>query len=436
MAAPKPPPDPAESGEPKIDYVPLEGVENLEYYGKEGYYPVVIDDILHEKYRIVHKLGFGTFGTIWLAVDQTSRNYVAVKVGRAEYSNPIEATSIKCLQDVITFDTSTIRSVIPPTLDEFDIHGPYGKHPCYVTIVGGANLWLARSKCHQGVFRLDVARAMAAQLVIAVAHAHEKEIVHGDVNLSNVVLRLPFNINKLSVDVLYKRFGKPVGVPVVRVDGKELTSAVPSECIKSVWMGKTSDEITLADAKIMLIDFGESYNPSLKARHDSMAPRVYEPPEAPLEKNPLLSFPSDIWTLACSLWDLVAWFPLFESYFSKETENITAEQVSVLGRLPSGWWSKWGRKYEIRRRQFDKDGRTKHPVEYPDMETRFDEAVQKPRRARGWEPMADEEKKAFLLMIRSMLKYRPEDRATAKEVLESEWMKRWAIPEYDKIREH
>ncbi|KAJ5907020.1 uncharacterized protein N7473_003936 [Penicillium subrubescens] len=436
MAASAPPPGKDKGKQPKIDYVPLEGVEDLEYYEKGGYHPVKIGDILHEKYRIVHKLGFGTYGTIWLAVDQTSRQFVAIKVGRAEHSNPLEATSIKGLQHTITFDTSTIRSVIPPLLDNFDIDGPNGKHPCYVTTVGGANLSLAKLKCHQGVFRLDVARAMAAQLVIAVAHVHEKEYVHGDVNLSNVVLRLPFDINKFSVDALYEKFGKPMRVPVVREDSKELTPAVPSECIESVWMGKTSDEIRLSDAKIMLIDFGESYQPSLEARHNSMVPRAYQPPEALHEKDPLLSFPSDIWTVACSLWDIVAWFPLFESYFSKETENITAEQVSVLGKLPPGWWSYWGRKYEIRRRQFDKDCKTKHPEEYPDMETRFDEAAQKPRRARGWEAMADGEKKAFLLMIRSMLKYRPEERATAKKVLESEWMKRWAIPEYDKIREH
>jgi serine/threonine protein kinase len=436
MAAPKPPPDPAQGEEPKIDYVPLEDVEDLEYYEKGGYHPVKIGDILHEKYRIVHKLGFGTYGTIWLAVDQTSRGFVAIKVGRAKQSNLLEATSIKDLQHAITFDTSTIRSVIPPLLDNFDIDGPNGKHPCYVTTVGGANLSLAKLKCHQGVFRLDVARAMAAQLVIAVAHVHEKGTVHGDVTLRNVILRLPFDINKFSVDALYEKFGKPVRLPVVREDGKELTSAVPSECIESVWMGKTSDEIRLPDAKIMLIDFGESYRPSLEPRHNSTVPRAYLPPEVLWDKVPLLSFSSDIWTLACSLWDIVAWFPLFESYFSAETENITAEQVSVLGKLPPGWWSTWGRKHEIRRRQFDPEGKTKHPLEYPDMETRFDEAAQNPRRARGWEAMADGEKKSFLLMIRSMLEYRPEKRATAKQVLESEWMKRWAIPEYDKIRGH
>lgn len=432
MAAPKPPPDPAGDDDPKIDYLPLGGVEIVERYRKGGYHPVKIGDILDENYRVVHKLGFGTYGIIWLAVDQASGEYVAIKVGTG-YSNPLEGFLVQCIQRSTSFDTSTIKSVIPPLLDEFDIDGPNGKHPCYVTTVGGADLSLAKAKAYRGLFRLDVARAMAAQLVIAVAHVHEKGIVHGDVNLKNVVLRLPLDINELSVEALYEKFGEPVRVPVVRADGNQLNSGVPSDCIKPVWLGKTSDEIILSDAKIMLIDFGESYIPDLRARHESNAPPTHQPPEALWDKETPMSFPSDIWTLACSLWDLVAWFPLFKSYFS-EKGNITAEQLAVLGKLPRGWWAKWGRKNEIRRRRFDLEGKTTHPEEFPDMETRFEEVAQQARRTRGMEAMEDEEKKAFLAMLRSMLVYLPQGRATAKQVLKSNWMVRWAIPEYDKIR--
>jgi hypothetical protein len=75
-------------------------------------------------------------------------------------------------------------------------------------------------------------------------------------------------------------------------------------------------------------------------------------------------------------------------------------------------------------------------VRYPDMETRFEHAVQQPRRERDMEAMGDEEKEAFLSMLRSMLVFRPEGRVTARQVLESEWMVRWAIPEYEKVRSH
>lgn len=434
MPAPNPSTKSLDEEDPEIDYLSLKGIEKLERYRKGGYHPVEIGDILGKHYRVVHKLGFGTYSTTWLAIHTTTSHYVAVKVG-AGYSNPIEMEVIRCLQTSPSIEAGTIKSMIPPVFDAFEVEGPNGKHACYVTVAAATNLERAKANSHKALFRLDVARAMAAQLVIAVAHVHEKGYVHGDVNLSNVLLRLPFNMDELSVEGVYEKFGDPVRRPVERMDGKPLTGVVPKECVEPIWLGKTSDEITLPEARIMLIDFGESYIPSLQARYESNAPAAYEPPEALWNKRVPLTFSSDIWTLACSLWDLVAWFPLFKSYFSAE-DNITAEQVSILGRLPPGWWATWGRKFDARRRRFDLEGKPMEPVRYPDMETRFEHAVQQPRRDRGMEAMGDEEKEAFFSMLRSMLVFRPEGRATASQVLQSEWMARWALPEFEKVWKH
>lgn len=45
-----------------------------------------------------------------------------------------------------------------------------------------------------------------------------------------------------------------------------------------------------------------------------------------------------------------------------------------------------------------------------------------------------EEQDALLAMLRSMLCFQPENRPSAQQVLESEWMVNWALPEYEKIR--
>ncbi|KAJ5209629.1 hypothetical protein N7449_004008 [Penicillium cf. viridicatum] len=37
-------------------------------------------------------------------------------------------------------------------------------------------------------------------------------------------------------------------------------------------------------------------------------------------------------------------------------------------------------------------------------------------------------------MLRSMLSFEPANRPSAQEVLDSEWMVEWALPEYEKIR--
>ncbi|KAJ5737796.1 uncharacterized protein N7483_002921 [Penicillium malachiteum] len=61
----------------------------------------------------------------------------------------------------------------------------------------------------------------------------------------------------------------------------------------------------------------------------------------------------------------------------------------------------------------------------------FEEAVQEWRRKQGSE-IEEEEKVAFLDLMRRMLVYRPERRPTADEVLRSEWMLKWALPEYER----
>jgi hypothetical protein len=46
--------------------------------------------------------------------------------------------------------------------------------------------------------------------------------------------------------------------------------------------------------------------------------------------------------------------------------------------------------------------------------------VQKWRRKKGWEEVAEDEKTAFLKLICKMMKFRPEERLTADEVLKEE----------------
>ncbi|KXJ84751.1 protein kinase, partial [Microdochium bolleyi] len=65
---------------PPVEYGYVDGVEHLSDYRPGGYHPIHIDDRLDKRYRIVHKLGHGTFSTAWLAVDEKTSKYVAIKV--------------------------------------------------------------------------------------------------------------------------------------------------------------------------------------------------------------------------------------------------------------------------------------------------------------------------------------------------------------------
>jgi hypothetical protein len=81
-----------------FEYHHIAGVELIEAYHQPGGYRLInIGDELHDhRYRVLHKLGHGSYATSWLARDTFSRKMVAVKVGRAE-SSPREVEVLSAL---------------------------------------------------------------------------------------------------------------------------------------------------------------------------------------------------------------------------------------------------------------------------------------------------------------------------------------------------
>ena len=166
-----------------FQYQLIEDVERLEMYQSGGYHPVAIGDKLHDRYRVVDKLGHGSYSTIWLARDtrSLSQRLVAVKVGIAK-SNFREVEVLLALTTTPRNSKSVGRlgkAMMPLVLDSFTIRGPNGIHPCYTTALARVNLIDAKAGSDFGMFRLDVARALAAQLTLAVAFTHSHGVVHG-----------------------------------------------------------------------------------------------------------------------------------------------------------------------------------------------------------------------------------------------------------------
>lgn len=69
--------------------------------------------------------------------------------------------------------------MIPSVLNHFQILGPSGIHHCYVTAPSRASLFDAQEACTRTIFQIDVARALAAQLTLAVVFIHSQGFVHG-----------------------------------------------------------------------------------------------------------------------------------------------------------------------------------------------------------------------------------------------------------------
>ena len=79
-----------EEGGPVYNWI--NGVEEVKRYKPGGYHPIIIGDLLHQRYHIVDKLGYGGYSTIWLARETRLNRYVALKVGVVDsHSHEIQA---------------------------------------------------------------------------------------------------------------------------------------------------------------------------------------------------------------------------------------------------------------------------------------------------------------------------------------------------------
>lgn len=173
-----------------IEYCHIDEVEPLERYRLGGYHKINIGDELHSRYRILYKLGFGSYSTTWLARDAVSQKLVAVKVGIAN-SGLDEAHVLSALTTPQKhISDSPGRGMIRSIRDQFYIHGANGTYPCYVMAPAKASLSNVQIACPYRMFQLDVARALAAQLTVAVGFAHSQGVVHAGESSIHVAINI------------------------------------------------------------------------------------------------------------------------------------------------------------------------------------------------------------------------------------------------------
>ena len=169
-----------------VEYNCVEDIETLSNYCIGGYHPIDINNCLHGRYRIVHKLGHGTFSTVWLAHDANTSRYVAVKVGTAD-AEKTELDALLHIQRGLSASSRDLEkaSMVSTVLDHFTIRGPNGTHPCFVTTPARCSLKQTKEGYHSRLFQLDVGRSLAAQLAVAVSQVHSQGYAHGGTCFAN-----------------------------------------------------------------------------------------------------------------------------------------------------------------------------------------------------------------------------------------------------------
>jgi len=153
-----------------------------------------------------------------------------------------------------------------------------------------------------------------------------------DITPNNVLLRLT-NIDKWSANDVNRQLGIPITDEVVLLsEDKPSVSAprylVPPTSFSSVASKYISEEL-------LLIDLGEAFFQSFSPPKGVGTPVPYCSPELILQGKASAS--SDIWALCCTMFEMRAGFPLFESFVGSPSE-VLQEIVRILGTPPKPLW--------------------------------------------------------------------------------------------------
>ncbi|KAI0785254.1 kinase-like domain-containing protein [Abortiporus biennis] len=426
----------------------LDYVEDIEAYKPGGLHPVAVGDIFSNgRYRVLHKLGFGGTSTIWLARDQQappSGKLMTLKVMRAEQSAEARDTIAELsipqrLRKILQENHCTVLPHIQNIEDSFLHQGPNGTHLCLVSQLAGPSV-RSMFDCPGRVsesrrLRSDLARKVARQVASAVQLMHSAGYVHGDLTTSNVLFQFSESVKQWSDDQLYSLLGEPETDMIATIDGSPPGSHAPTEIIAPI------DNASLSPLQedITMIDFGQSF--SLDNPPEGYMPATtihYASPEARFESR--ISLSSDIWALACTVFEIRAGSPLFEPFLGSEVD-ILRQTVQMLGKLPEPWWNT----FEERRMWFEDNGDPKPAdvqkhagVWLPAVKSSIREELRKigtqDEPAEAYEgPMIEkigtrlEEDEIELLgdLLEQMLKYCREDRITIQDVLNHPWFRNY-----------
>lgn len=246
-----------------------------------------------------------------------------------------------------------------------------------------------------------------------------------DLHIENIFFKIS-DIDGLATGELFERLGPPTQEPVKRLDGGPLTTGVPPYTVWPLWIGQGCEDVTSTD--LMIADFGGAYVAKEKTPEYLDTRTTLSPPEA-LIRFGLIGMPADVWSLACTIFELLGDGELFESMFP-DPDQTMEEIVDALGKPPEALWKAWDKRHEY----FNEDGswlpragkppRVSRPLAMRIAQLRGDGGL----KGIPQEELPRAEQDAILQLLRGMLTYDPEERFTMTDVVQSEWMQKYGIP--------
>jgi len=378
--------------------------ERLPWYSHDQFYPARPGEILDSSFKVIGKLGYGAYSTVWLCRDIRERDagfvagFVAVKIcTRDAEKTPQLNRELDFYEHVSSMQSRHCgQAYIRGLYGEFELDGPTGKHLCFVH--PPMHMTIRQLQYHNPAHKLDVPllKCTLANLLKTLSFLHdEAKVVHTDINPGNIMLTV-------DDDTILENFEKA-----------EAENPSPSKVTDDTRTIYSSRELPHPTGGLwgqpVLCDFGEA---RIGDSHSGLIqPELYRAPEIIFEME--WGSKVDIWSVATLVWDLFEDEHLFDARDNEgnpsETHHVS-EMVAYLGMPPL----EYTQSNHMTKKVFDKQGHwTGGSKSLTIPKISLEERVS---------VLKGEEKESFLDFIRSMLRWRPEDRKSATELLKHPWM--------------
>lgn len=317
--------------------------EDEEDYCIGGYHLTKIGETLNNgRYRVLQKLGWGHFSTVWLGFDLKKEEHCAIKIQKAD-SHFADAArdEIKLLNALKKKGHVKSASVIE-ILDHFEHIGPHGRHVCLTfEVLSKSLLSLVKRFNHKGV-PLPMVKVICRQVLEGLYYIHDKcGIIHTDIKPENILFTqhkserkaMKMEARKAAQAMEAHRRKKEVG----RTAGKELNETIY----------KPQSELAFSSSRVKIVDFGNACWTSNHFTNDIQT-RQYRAPEVIMGWG--YDTKADIWSFACLVFELITGDYLFDPQpgedYCKDEDHI-ALMMELLGPLPAHLCHKRGSKQKM-----------------------------------------------------------------------------------------